>query len=52
MRNATTGNIEYIVRAPDIIGVTGGPSGGLPTASYTIVRNTYGELVTMFPGGG
>lgn len=52
MRNAITGNIEYVVRAPDIIGVTGGPSGGLPTATYTIVRNTYGELVTMFPGGG
>jgi Pretoxin HINT domain len=49
-RNAATGNIEYVVRSKDLIGVTGG-SNGLPTSTYTIVRNSYGELVTMFPGG-
>lgn len=48
VRNGVTGNIEYVVRSDGIVGVTGGSS-GLPTSTYTIVRNSYGELVTMFP---
>jgi len=47
-RSAATGNIEYVVTARGIVGVTG--TNRLPTSTYTIVRNSYGELVTMFPG--
>ncbi|MGQ0632649.1 MAG: RHS repeat-associated core domain-containing protein [Sporichthyaceae bacterium] len=48
--NADTGNVEYVVNAGRVIGNTGAPSGGLPTTSYTVVRKTSGELVTMYPG--
>jgi hypothetical protein len=48
------GNIEYTVRAPGPIGVTGRTKAnpaGVPTNMYTIVRDPYdGALVTMFPG--
>lgn len=43
-----TGNVEYAVRSKSIIGTTGRDR--LPTNTYTIVRNPYGELVTMHPG--
>lgn len=39
--------ISLAVKSGGIIGVSGG--GGLPTSSYLIVRNTFGELVTMYP---
>lgn len=48
------GNIEYVLEAPDIIGVTGRTSSnpaGFPTKVYTVIRNPYdGSLETMFPG--
>jgi hypothetical protein len=52
MRNSLTGNIEYSLRAPGSIGLTGKPSGMLPTSRYTVVRSGWdGGLITMFPGG-
>lgn len=48
------GNIEYVIRGQDIVGVTGRSASnpaGTPTNIFTIVRDPYdGSLITMFPG--
>lgn len=42
------GNIVYVLRSPAIVGTDG--ITGLPTNVYTVVRNPWGELVTLHPG--
>lgn len=47
-RHQENGNVIYILRNRGIVGIDG--STGLPTNIYTVVRNPYGELVTLYPG--
>jgi RHS repeat-associated protein len=42
------GNMRYVLRAPSDIGVD--RTTGLPTDVYTVIRNSAGRVVTMFPG--